>query len=147
MRIRHVMAGVVAASAAVAAAVVLPMAASAGERTEYTVLAERGVSGADAVAAIEAAGGEIISRNDAVGMYRVASGDTSFATDARQADALVGAARRTPIGYAPKARAAAPTRSRPSTGPRRAVRPAAPPAPPQQRRWTRSTTSCGAWTW
>ncbi|MGH3738709.1 MAG: S8 family peptidase, partial [Micromonosporaceae bacterium] len=82
--------------------------ASAGERTEYTVLAESGVSGAAAVAAIEAAGGEVVTRNDAVGMYRVVSTDTGFAADASRADVLVGAARRTPIGYAPKARATAP---------------------------------------
>ncbi|MGH3713645.1 MAG: S8 family serine peptidase [Micromonosporaceae bacterium] len=108
MRIRHILAGAAAATAAVASAIVLPMTATAGESTEYTVLAEPGVSGADAVAAIEAAGGEIVSRNDAVGMYRVVSSDKTFAADARKAGELVGAARRTPIGYAPKVRPTAP---------------------------------------
>jgi subtilisin family serine protease len=80
------------------------MVASAGERTEYTVLAEAGVSNSDAVAAIEQAGGQVTSRNEAIGLYTVASTDTDFAADARSSDALVGAAPRTPIGYAPKAR-------------------------------------------
>src|SRR5919198_1860912 len=104
VKIRYILAGAAAVSAAVASVVVLPMMASAGERTEYTVLAEQGVSAADAAAAIERAGGTVLSRNEAIGMYTVASTDPRFATDATASKALVGAAPRTPIGYAPNER-------------------------------------------
>src|SRR5919197_9825 len=82
VKIRYILAGAAAVSAAVASVVVLPMMASAGERTEYTVLAEQGVSAADAAAATA----------------------PRFATDAPASKALVGAAPRTPIGYAPNER-------------------------------------------
>ncbi len=108
MRIRHVIAGAAVVSAAVASAVVLPLTASAEEKTEYTVLADEGTSAADAAAAIENAGGKVVDRNNAVGMYRVTSTDKDFATQAASTEALVGAAPRAPIGYAPKARPTAP---------------------------------------
>ncbi len=108
MRIRHVIAGAAAVSAAVASALVLPLTAGAAERTEYTVLAKAGVSEAAATAAIGSAGGEVVSGNDAVGMYRVATTEKDFAAQAAATDALLGAAPRTPIGYAPKARPTTP---------------------------------------
>ncbi|MGH3658749.1 MAG: serine protease, partial [Micromonosporaceae bacterium] len=91
MRIRHVIAGAAAVSAAVASALVLPLTAGAAERTEYTVLAKAGVSEAAATAAIGSAGGEVVSGNDAVGMYRVATTEKDFAAQAAATDALLGA--------------------------------------------------------
>lgn len=68
---------------------------------DYTVVTADGVSAAEATAAIEAAGGTIVSRNDAVGVYRVASADTSFESRAIAAPALIGATERKAIGQAP----------------------------------------------
>ncbi|MEV6297805.1 S8 family serine peptidase [Actinoplanes sp. NPDC051861] len=65
--------------------------------TDYTVVADDGVSAADAVAAIRAAGGTIVSGNDAVGVYRVTSGDTRFAARAAASAELIGAAERRAI--------------------------------------------------
>jgi subtilisin family serine protease len=71
--------------------------------TEYTVVAEDGVSAEAAVQAITAAGGTVVSRNDAVGMFRVTSQRADFGAQATAATALIGASARKAIGYAPKA--------------------------------------------
>jgi subtilisin family serine protease len=62
------------------------------------------VTGPDAVAAIERAGGRVVDRNDAVGMYRVLGPQTGFVERADAAPALSGAAHSIPIGYAPGAK-------------------------------------------
>ncbi len=72
--------------------------------TEYTVFAADNASGPDAVAAIERAGGHVVDRNDAVGMYRVVGPQTGFVERADAAPALRGAAHSIPIGYAPGAK-------------------------------------------
>jgi subtilisin family serine protease len=104
---RHrVVAGTVAGVAALAlAAIGLTLPASAGDQgtTEYTVLAKAGVSDSTAVAAIEAAGGQVLTRNTDVGMYQVEASDT-FAASVADSSVLVGAAPRRPIGKAPDAR-------------------------------------------
>ncbi|WP_436525809.1 S8 family serine peptidase [Actinoplanes sp. HUAS TT8] len=69
--------------------------------TDYTVVAADGVSAADATAAIKAAGGSIVSANDAVGVYRVTSTDATFETKAIASPELIGASERKAIGYAP----------------------------------------------
>jgi subtilisin family serine protease len=102
----RVVAGSVAGAAAVALAILgLTIPASAGDQgtTEYTVLARAGVDDSTAVAAITGAGGSVLSRNSAVGMYVVEAGD-GFAAAVADSSALVGAAHRRPIGKAPKAR-------------------------------------------
>lgn len=71
--------------------------------TEYTVVAEDGVSAEAAVQAITDAGGTVVGRNDAVGMFQVTSQRADFATKATAATALIGASERKAIGYAPKA--------------------------------------------
>jgi subtilisin family serine protease len=71
--------------------------------TEYTVVAEDGVSAEAAVKAITAAGGTVVGRNDAVGMFQVTSQSADFGARATAADALIGASERKAIGYAPKA--------------------------------------------
>ena len=104
---RHrVVAGTVAGVAALAlAAIGLTLPASAGDQgtTEYTVLAKAGVSDATAVAAIEDAGGSVLTRNADIGMYQVEASD-AFVTAVADSSVLVGAAHRRPIGQAPEAR-------------------------------------------
>ncbi|GIF09082.1 S8 family serine peptidase [Actinoplanes siamensis] len=69
--------------------------------TDYTVVAADGVSAADATAAIKAAGGTVVSGNDAVGVYRVSSTDARFESKATASAELIGASERKAIGYAP----------------------------------------------
>ncbi len=69
--------------------------------TDYTVVAADGVSAADATAAIKAAGGSIVSGNDAVGVYRVTSTDAKFESKAIASAELIGATERKAIGYSP----------------------------------------------
>ncbi|HET6533940.1 MAG TPA: S8 family serine peptidase [Actinoplanes sp.] len=70
---------------------------------DYTVVAADGVAADAAVAAITAAGGTIVSRNDAVGVYRVRSAQSDFKTKVTDSAALIGASERKAVGYAPKA--------------------------------------------
>jgi subtilisin family serine protease len=101
-----------AATATVLALLVAPGSASAVTATEYTVVSSDGVSVAGATAAIIAAGGTVLSHNDAVGMYRVSSSKADFATRVAGTPALVGASARKPVGYAPQA----PAMEKPSAG-------------------------------
>jgi subtilisin family serine protease len=88
--------------ALVSAALAAPMPASAATAIEYTVVAEDGVSATAAVAAITAAGGTVVARNDAVGMYTATSARTDFRSRAFSSSALIAASPRRPVGYAPK---------------------------------------------
>ncbi|MGN9775958.1 S8 family serine peptidase [Micromonospora sp. H33] len=102
---RRFTAGAVATVAALATVLVGPassVGAAPTTSTEYTVVAEKGTSAAAAIAAIEAAGGTIVSRTDSVGMFQVRSDRADFASRVAAADALVGAARKQSIGRAPK---------------------------------------------
>lgn len=100
---RRFLAGAVATATGLALLVGLPTApALAATATEYTVVADDGISAAAALAAITAAGGTVISSNAAVGVYRVSSAATDFRARAAESDALIGASARKPIGYAPK---------------------------------------------
>ncbi|HKT04831.1 MAG TPA: S8 family serine peptidase [Rugosimonospora sp.] len=82
----------------------LPAVADAGAATEYTVLAADNASADAAAAAIVRAGGRVVARNDAVGMFQVVASGTGFAARADAAPELTGAALRVPIGRAPAAR-------------------------------------------
>jgi subtilisin family serine protease len=77
--------------------------AAATTAAEYTVVAEDGVSADAAVRAITAAGGTVIARNEAVGMYQVTSRSVDFGARATAAPAIIGVSERKAIGYAPKA--------------------------------------------
>jgi lantibiotic leader peptide-processing serine protease len=101
IRVLAMAAALVAAAATVGA--VSPAAAAAAD-TEYTVFAADNVDGADAVTAIERAGGRVMDRNDAVGMFRVLGPQAGFVERAAASPALSGAAHRIPIGYAPGAK-------------------------------------------
>lgn len=102
---RRLTAGAVATATGLALLAGLPSSpASAAETavTAYTVVADDGVSATDAVAAIEAAGGTVVSSNAAVGTYRVSSTAAGFAAQVAVSPALIGAATRKPVGQAPK---------------------------------------------
>ncbi|WP_067509060.1 S8 family serine peptidase [Actinoplanes sp. TFC3] len=103
---RRLTAGAVATATGLALLTGLPStpasAAPSTETTEYTVVADDGVSATEAIAAITAAGGTVVSSNAAVGTYRVSSAAADFKTKAAASGALIGAAARKPIGYAPK---------------------------------------------
>ncbi|GGQ59019.1 S8 family serine peptidase [Couchioplanes azureus] len=71
--------------------------------TEYTVVAEEGVSVSAATAAITAAGGSVVARNEAVGLYRVRSARADFSAKAAESGVLIGANLRAPIGRSPRA--------------------------------------------
>jgi subtilisin family serine protease len=110
---RRLAAGAVATATALASFLAItPGTASAATTIEYTVVADDGVSASAAVAAITAAGGTVVSRNDAVGMFRVSSPQSDFATRVAASPALIGASPARPIGYAPKA----PALERPEAG-------------------------------
>ncbi|GAB2942432.1 S8 family serine peptidase [Micromonospora polyrhachis] len=102
---RRFTAGAVAAATTLAFLVTVPanpVTAAPTTVTEYTVVAEDGVAADAAIAAIQAAGGTVVSRTDGVGMYQVTSDRSDFASRVTAADALVGAAEKKPIGWAPK---------------------------------------------
>ncbi|MEV4635904.1 S8 family serine peptidase [Actinoplanes sp. NPDC049548] len=101
---RRLTAGAVATATSLAALLVgLPTApASAATAIEYTVVADDGVSAADAIAAITAAGGTVLSSNTAVGTFKVTSAATDFKARAARSDALIGASANKAIGHAPK---------------------------------------------
>jgi len=77
---RRLTAGAVVTATGLAFLTTVPTAATAAPTAavDYTVVAADGVSAADAAAAIAAAGGTIVSSNDAVGVYRVTSADARF---------------------------------------------------------------------
>ncbi|MFI7596836.1 S8 family serine peptidase [Actinoplanes sp. NPDC049681] len=101
---RRLTAGAVATATSLAALLVgLPTApASAATAIEYTVVAGDGISTSDAIAAITAAGGTVLSTNTAVGTYKVTSSAVDFKARAARSDALIGASASRAIGYAPK---------------------------------------------
>ncbi|WP_041834492.1 S8 family serine peptidase [Actinoplanes sp. N902-109] len=103
---RRLTAGAVATATGLALLAGLPStsasAAPTTETTEYTVVANDGVSTTDAIAAITAAGGTVVSSNAAVGTFRVSSTAADFKAKAAKSGALIGASARKPIGYAPK---------------------------------------------
>src|SRR4051812_37116370 len=78
--------------------------AGQGRPREYVVVYEEGASAGAAHAAIEDAGGQIVSENADIGVATVRSADGRFADQAAAEPALVGAAANKPIGMAPKPR-------------------------------------------
>src|SRR5918911_946135 len=110
---RRLTAGAVATATVLASILITtPGTASAAPAVQYTVVADDGVSASAAVAAIKAAGGTVVSRNDAVGVFGVRSARADFATRVATSSTLVGASPRRAIGYAPKA----PSLERPQAG-------------------------------
>jgi subtilisin family serine protease len=103
---RRLTAGAAATATGLALVLTVPIgqatAAPAAPEVEYTVVAEDGVTASAAVAAITAAGGTVISRNDSVGMFQAKAAGADFAAKVVAADALIGASARKAIGYARK---------------------------------------------
>ncbi|MEV1145944.1 S8 family serine peptidase [Micromonospora sp. NPDC049799] len=98
-------AGAVATATALALTVTgltMPAGAAPSSSQTFTVVAEKGISAEAAIAAIRAAGGTVVSRNDSVGTFQVRSDRADFASRAAAADALLGAAQQRAIGQAPK---------------------------------------------
>jgi subtilisin family serine protease len=100
---RRVITGAVVTATGLAFLTVVPGSATAepGNTVDYTVVSADGASAAEATAAIKAAGGTIVTGNEAVGVYRVSSTDTSFSAKAVKSGKLIGASERTAIGKAP----------------------------------------------
>lgn len=94
--------GLTALAAAPAGAVT---GAGASGDHEYVVLFAEGVSSADAIAAVEAAGGTVVAENAAVGVATVTAG-AGFAAAADAQAAIEGTAENRVIGDVPEARAA-----------------------------------------
>ncbi|WP_326553420.1 S8 family serine peptidase [Micromonospora sp. NBC_01813] len=107
---RRFTAGAVATATALALLGAIPAGPAAAapdtsdDAAEYTVVAEAGTSSTAAVAAIEAAGGTVVGSTVDVGMYQVVTDDAAFAAKVAAAPALLGAAEKRPVGYAPRAR-------------------------------------------
>jgi subtilisin family serine protease len=80
--------------------------AGAGEdrAVEYVVVYEQGAAAAQARAAVEAAGGTVVSENKAIGVATVRSSDADFAANAARQATLEGAAANEAIGVAPRER-------------------------------------------
>jgi subtilisin family serine protease len=96
-----------AVATATAAALLTAPATGAGAAPaatgDYTVVAADGVAADAAVAAITAAGGTVVGRNDAVGVYRVTAARSDFTTKVAGSSVLIGASERRAVGRAPKA--------------------------------------------
>jgi subtilisin family serine protease len=93
----------VLAGALVAAAFAVAQSATADSSAEhdYVVVYKQGAQAQDARAAIEAAGGRIVSENADIGVATVRSTDAGFEQNAGREGALEGAAPERPIGQAP----------------------------------------------
>jgi lantibiotic leader peptide-processing serine protease len=87
--------------AAAAFAVAQSATADSGIQRDYVVVYKQGAAAQDAHAAIEAAGGRIVSENADIGVATVRSTDAAFEQNAAQQGALEGAAPEQPIGQAP----------------------------------------------
>jgi lantibiotic leader peptide-processing serine protease len=100
---RRLTAGAVATATGLALLAGLPSssASAAPATTDYTVVAGDGVATADAIAAITAAGGTVVSSNTSVGTFRVTSTSADFKLRAARSGKLVGAAARKPVGKSP----------------------------------------------
>ncbi|ADB34247.1 peptidase S8 and S53 subtilisin kexin sedolisin [Kribbella flavida DSM 17836] len=94
-----------AAAALVAATLAVPAIAGAevaGGSTEYLVLVEQGADKDQAVAAVRAAGGEVIKENANLGTLTVRAAASGFVSRVSASAAVEGAARSRPIGKLPR---------------------------------------------
>jgi subtilisin family serine protease len=76
---------------------------TSADRTQYTVLREVGASTADVQRAIEAAGGTVTARNDAIGTLEVLAPSAGFIEAVSASTAVFGAAGQRVIGHLPDA--------------------------------------------
>ncbi|NEA33867.1 S8 family serine peptidase [Streptomyces sp. SID13031] len=78
--------------------------AVAGGTTEYLVLLEAGANHAQALAAVQAAGGSLVKENTNLGTMTVQAAATGFVNRVAASPAIEGAAHSRPIGQLPQAR-------------------------------------------
>jgi lantibiotic leader peptide-processing serine protease len=95
--------GVLVALAATALATARPAAENGQQSQSYVVLYEKGVSTADARAAVRAAGGRIVRENLKVGVATARSTNPRFLAAASRSKAIEGVARDKRIGRVPRA--------------------------------------------
>jgi lantibiotic leader peptide-processing serine protease len=101
---RRFAAGAVATATALALLGAVPAGPAVAAPDTSDGAAEYGTSATAAVAAIDAAGGTVVASTADVGMYQVVTDDADFASKVTAAPALLGAAEKRPVGYAPRAR-------------------------------------------
>ncbi|MGC4939509.1 S8 family peptidase [Kribbella sp. DT2] len=97
------------AFALVAAGLAVPVVAGAqaqGGSTEYLVLVEQGADRAQALAAVKAAGGEVVKENTNLGTITVRAASSGFASQVSASGAVEGATRSRPIGQLPRSKPA-----------------------------------------
>ncbi|MFI7066999.1 S8 family serine peptidase [Kribbella sp. NPDC050124] len=99
------------AIALVAATLAVPVTAGAGATgatggdTEYLVLLEQGADRNQAIAAVKAAGGEVVKENAHLGTLTVRAAASGFVAGVSASSAIEGAARSRPIGTVPQQKA------------------------------------------
>ncbi|WP_410788220.1 S8 family serine peptidase [Kribbella sp. C-35] len=99
---------VTGAIALVAATLAAPVTAGAGATsvaggdTEYLVLLETGADRSQAIAAVKAAGGEVVKENAHLGTLTVRAAASGFVSRVSASSAVEGAARSRPIGTVPQ---------------------------------------------
>ena len=106
--VRRSLFAVTGAFALIAATLAVPATAGAGATeaaggdTEYLVLLEAGADRNQAIAAVKAAGGEVVKENAHLGTLTVRAAATGFVTRVSASSAVEGAARSRPIGKMPQ---------------------------------------------
>ncbi|RZT27094.1 subtilase family protein [Kribbella sp. VKM Ac-2569] len=106
--VRRNLMAVTGAIALVAATLAAPVTAGAGATsvaggdTEYLVLLEAGADRNQAIAAVKAAGGEVVKENAHLGTLTVRAAASGFVSRVSASSAVEGAARSRPIGTVPQ---------------------------------------------
>jgi subtilisin family serine protease len=108
--VRRSLCAATGAIALLAGALAVPVTAGAGTTavaggtTEYLVLLQAGANHAQALAAVQAAGGSLVKENKNLGTMTVHAAASGFVTRVSASPAIEGAARSRPIGQLPQAR-------------------------------------------
>ncbi|MEV8375764.1 S8 family serine peptidase [Kribbella sp. NPDC056861] len=107
--VRRSLCAATGAIALLAGALAVPVTAGAGTTavaggtTEYLVLVKAGADHAQALAAVQAAGGSVVKENTNLGTITVRAADSGFVTRMSKSPAVDGTARARPIGQLPQA--------------------------------------------
>lgn len=120
--VRRSLFAVTGAIALVTATLAVPVTAGAGAAgvtggdTEYLVLLETGADRNQAIAAVKAAGGEVVKENAHLGTLTVRAAASGFVARVSASSAVEGAARSRPIGTVPQEKPRAVERENGGTG-------------------------------
>jgi lantibiotic leader peptide-processing serine protease len=107
--VRRSLCAATGAIALLAGALAVPVTAGAGTTavaggtTEYLVLLKAGADHAQALAAVQAAGGSVVKENTNLGTITVRAAESGFVTRMSKSPAVDGTARARPIGQLPQA--------------------------------------------